>query len=74
VLLLDDGQVPEPWVRLAFLPVTLATTAGTTLQLQRTTVDELVEGIERAAADGAMSSAERTGALTAVEHLHPQAD
>jgi hypothetical protein len=74
VLLLDDGQVPEPWVRLAFLPVTLATTAGTTLQLQRTTVDELIEGIERAAADGAMSSAERTGALTAVEHLHPQAD
>ena len=28
VLLLDDGQVPEPWVRLAFLPVPLASDRG----------------------------------------------
>jgi hypothetical protein len=74
VLLLDGGQLPEPWVRLAFLPVPLAGTAGTTMQLRRTTVDELLEGIEGAVDEGAMTAAERASALTAVEHLHPRAD
>lgn len=70
VLLLDAGALPEPWMRLAFLPVPIERTGGTTLQLRRSTVDELLDGVERALADGLMTDAEGVAARTTIEHLH----
>lgn len=71
VLVLTHGELPPPWVRLAFLPVDVAATAGTMLVVRRTTVDALVEGIEAAYRDGAVTDGERDGMLTMIEHLHP---
>lgn len=71
VLVLTGGELPARWVRLAFLPIPVASTAGTTLQLRRTSVAELVEGVERAAMAGSMTDGERNAASTAIEHLHP---
>ncbi|MFN7149196.1 MAG: hypothetical protein ACK4V6_06920, partial [Microthrixaceae bacterium] len=72
VLLLTDGELPERWVRLAFLPLELAATGGATLALRRVAPEELVDGVERAHADGAIGDDERTAALTTIEHLHPR--
>jgi hypothetical protein len=74
VLLLTAGELPPPWIRLAFLPIALHDTSATVLRLQRSTVAELLDGVERAAAAGAMSDADRRAALIAIEHLHPPAD
>ena len=71
VLLLTDGEPPPPWVRLAFLPLPLAQTAGTRLVLRRTTVGELRDGVERAHADGSIDDRERHGLLTVIDQLHP---
>jgi hypothetical protein len=74
VLLLDAGALPEPWIRLAFLPVPIDRTVGTTLQLRRATVDELLDGVARAVLDGRMSDAEGVAARTTIEHLHTPDD
>ncbi len=73
VLLLDAGELPAPWVRLAFLPVPLERGEGTTLLLRRSTVAALLEGVEQALRDGDLTDAEGVAARTAIEHLHPQA-
>jgi hypothetical protein len=70
VLLLTDGELPPPWIRLCFLPLALTAGAGATLVLRRTTVEDLVAGVERSAAEGAIADNERVAALTAIEHLH----
>lgn len=72
VLLLTDGALPERWVRLAFVPVPLVATAGASLRLRRTTVDDLVAGVEQATLDGVMTDAERSTVLTTIDQLHPQ--
>jgi hypothetical protein len=68
--LLTDGELPPPWIRLCFLPLALTAGAGATLVLRRTTVEDLVAGVERSAAEGAITDNERVAALTAIEHLH----
>lgn len=70
VLLLTDGSLPPPWIRLCFLRMALTAGAGATLVLRRTTVEDLVAGVERSAAEGAITDNERVAALTAIEHLH----
>lgn len=71
VLVLTDGEPPPPWVRLGFLPIGLTETTGTTLVLRRTTVDALVEGVEVAYREGAVTDNERDGLLTVIAQLHP---
>jgi hypothetical protein len=71
VLVLTGGQLPPPYVRLAFLPVELAETAGCELTVRRTTVAELVAGAERAFAAGEITDDQRRALLIAIEQRHP---
>ncbi len=71
VLVLTDGELPPPWVRLAFLPVALDTTAALTLVVRRTTVGNLIAGVERAYSAGELTDSERSTALTSIEQRHP---
>jgi hypothetical protein len=71
VLVLTGGALPPPYVRLAFLPVELAQTAGCELQVRRTTVAELVAGAEAAHQAGEIGDDERRALLVAIEQRHP---
>lgn len=71
VLVLSGGQLPPPYVRLAFLPIELAATAGCDLTVRRTTVAELVAGVEAAHARGEIGDDERRGLLIGIEQRHP---
>jgi len=71
VLVLTGGQLPPPYVRLAFLPIELAETAGARLAVRRTTVAELVAGVERAHAAGEVDDDERRALLVGIEQRHP---
>ena len=71
VLVLTDGELPPPWIRLAFLPVPLAATAGTRLVLRRTTVPDLIAGVESAFASGELTDDQRRTALQSIEQRHP---
>jgi hypothetical protein len=71
VLLLVDGQLPPPWVRLAFLPVGIAATAGSELVVRRTTAAELTAGAHEAHQRGDITDAQRDAVLTAIEQRHP---
>jgi hypothetical protein len=70
VLLLSDGSLPPPWIRLCFMALPLDDGVGATLVLRRTSVEELVAGVEHSSAEGALTDNERIAALTAIEHLH----
>ena len=48
VLVLTDGEVPPPWIRLAFLPVELSRTAGAELVVRRSSVEELAAAVDAA--------------------------
>jgi hypothetical protein len=74
VLLLTGGELPPPWVRLAFLPVPLERTGGARLVLRRTTVEELRAGVEQAHGAGAIDERERQGLLTVIDQLHPTSE
>jgi len=71
VLVLTEGELPPAYVRLAFLPIELAETAGGDLLVRRTTVAELVTGVEATHATGAISDDERRSLLAAIEQRHP---
>lgn len=71
VLVRTGGQLPPPYVRLAFLPVGLAETAGADLLVRRTTVAELVAGVEAAYATGEVTDDDRRALLVAIEQRHP---
>jgi hypothetical protein len=71
VLVLTEGQLPPPWVRLAFLPSPLDATAGNELRVRRTSVAELVTAVEHAYSNGAITDGERTALLVSIEQLHP---
>lgn len=74
VLLLTNGELPPPWVRLAFVPVAIETTDGASLVVRRTTVAELNDGVEAAFAQGALTDEQRTAVLTSIAQRHPDAD
>lgn len=71
VLVLTDGELPPAWIRLAFLPVSLDTTSGATLEVRRTSVTELRAGVEQAYAEGRIGDAERHALLTSIDQRHP---
>jgi hypothetical protein len=71
VLVTTRGQLPPPWVRLAFLPLTIASTTGCELVISQTTVDALRHGVERAFADGEITDADRRALLASIEQRHP---
>ena len=72
VLVLTNGELPPPWVRLAFVPVPLETTDGGTLVVRRTTVAELNDGVEVAFGRGAITETERRAVLISIEQRHPK--
>jgi len=71
VLVRTGGELPPPYVRLAFVPLALAETATTTLVVRRTTVADLVAGAEAAHAAGAIGDDERRALLVSIEQRHP---
>jgi hypothetical protein len=73
ILVLTDGELPPPWVRLAFLPVPLPATAGLVLRIARTTVTELVDGVDQAYARGEVTDQERQAVIVTITQRHPDA-
>lgn len=71
VLVRTGGALPPPYVRLAFLPIELAETAGADLIVRRTTVAELVAGVEAAHAKATITDDDRRALLLAIEQRHP---
>ena len=71
VLVRTGGELPPPFVRLAFLPIELAATAGADLLVRRTTVAELVAGVEDAYARAEITDDDRRALLTSIEQRHP---
>lgn len=71
VLVLNEGELPAPWIRLAFLPIALATTEGTTLSVRRTTVAALIEGVDGAYARGELTDQERQAIIVSIDQRHP---
>jgi hypothetical protein len=71
VLLLTGGELPPPWIRLAFLPVAIADTAGAVLVVRRTTPAELVAGVEEAHALGELTDDEHLSVLTVIDQHLP---
>jgi hypothetical protein len=71
VLVRTGGELPPPYVRLAFLPLELAETAGADLIVRRTTVAELVSGVESAYANGDVTDDDRRALLLSIEQRHP---
>lgn len=72
VLVLTDGELPPPYLRLAFLPVPLAATAGHTLSVVRSARGELIDGIEAGFADGSLTDRQRRHLIVAIEQRHPE--
>ena len=70
VLVRTGGQLPPPYVRLAFLPIGIAATAGADLVVRRTAVAELVAGVEAAHANGEITDHDRRALLTSIEQRH----
>lgn len=73
ILVLTDGELPPPWVRLAFLPIDLTATADSALTVRRTTVAELLEGVDRAYARGEITDQERQALVVTIDQRHPDA-
>lgn len=71
VLVRTGGDLPPPYVRLAFLPIEIAETAGADLLVRRTTVAELVAGVEAAHATGDITDDDRRALLISIEQRHP---
>lgn len=71
VLVLTGGELPPHYVRLAFLPVPVDGTAGTTLAVVRTDVPELHTAVEDALERGEISEVEHQALLTSIEQRHP---
>ena len=71
VLVLTGGELPPPYVRLAFLPVGVSGTAGTTLAVVRTDVPDLVMAVDDALERGEVTDAQHQALLTSIEQRHP---
>ena len=66
------APVPPRYLRLAFLPVRLAATAGHTLSVVRSTRTELIDGVEAGFADGSLTDRQRRHLIVAIEQRHPE--
>lgn len=71
VLVLTGGELPPPYIRLAFLTVPVAETAGCELVVIRSERDALAAAIHAGHADGSLTDREHRGLLTTVEQRHP---
>jgi len=71
VLVLDNGELPEPWARFAFVPIPLRVTAGLELRIYRSSVEELNSGVETAFAAGRVNEDERRNLLMSIDQHHP---
>ncbi len=71
ILVLTEGEPPPPWVRLAFLPVPIESTAGQTLRIVTTTVPELLAGVDEAYGRGEVTDEERRALIVSIEQRHP---
>jgi hypothetical protein len=71
VLVLTGGELPPSYVRLAFLPVGVAGTAGTTLAVVRTDRPDLVLAVDDALERGEIDEDEHRALLTTIEQRHP---
>ncbi len=71
VLVITAGELPPPYVRLAFLPVGVDGTAGTTLAVVRTDVPDLVMAVDDALERGEIDETEHGALLTTIEQRHP---
>jgi hypothetical protein len=68
---LPGGELPPHYLRLAFLPVPVEETAGTTLAVVRTDVPDLVTAVDDALEREEITEAEHRSLLTAIEQRHP---
>jgi hypothetical protein len=73
VLVLTGGELPPAWVRLAFLPVPVAATGDLALTVARTSVTELIGGLDDAYARGEVTDQERQAVIVAISQRHPDA-
>lgn len=71
VLVLTGGELPPPHVRLAFLPVGVSGTAGTTLAVVRTDVPDLVMAVDDALEREEIDEDQHRALLTAIDQRHP---
>jgi hypothetical protein len=71
VLVLTGGELPPHYIRLAFVPADQTSIAGGRLIVRRTTVAELVAGVESAFAAGEITDEDRRALLTSIEQRHP---
>lgn len=71
ILVLDGGELPPRWARLAFVPIPLRLTAGLDLRIHRTNVEELNSEIESAFAAGRINEMERANLLVSIDQHHP---
>ncbi len=71
ILVLTEGEPPPPWVRLAFLPVPVESTADHTSRIITTTVPELLAGVDEAYARGEVTDEERRALIVSIEQRHP---
>lgn len=71
VLVITAGELPPPYVRLAFLPVDVGGTAGTTLAVVRTDVPDLVMAVDDALEREEIDETEHGALLTTIEQRHP---
>lgn len=71
VLLLTGGALPPTYLRLAFLPVTVADTDGCDLVIARHDRDELLDAVDDAHRAGSLSEHEHHSLRTTIEQRHP---
>jgi hypothetical protein len=70
VLVTTNGELPPPWIRLAFLPVEIGATAGASLLARRTSVAALRLAVDDAHGRGEITDAERRAVLLSIEQRH----
>ncbi len=71
ILIINEGELPPPWIRMAFVELPLRITAGMDLVVHRSTVEELVAGIEKSFAEGLATETQRRDMLISIGQHHP---
>jgi hypothetical protein len=71
VLLMSEGELPPAYLRLAFLDVPVADTAGCDVVVARWEREAMVSALDGGREDGSLSGREHRGLLTMVEQRHP---